>query len=49
VTYLDSLAVATWMALDTETPDTLLPLVVANQAAMLRGCDTDRVRPVYLR
>lgn len=48
MTYLDSLAVATWMALDADTPEALLPLTVANQAAALCGCDADQIRLVHL-
>ncbi|MEI2659432.1 MAG: hypothetical protein V9G11_05245 [Bifidobacterium adolescentis] len=41
--YLDCITIAARSALDFDLPPELLPLTIANEAAMLAGLDSDRM------
>jgi hypothetical protein len=41
--YIDSIAMATQSAMDWDLPAHLLPLTIANEAALLAGLESDRM------
>ena len=42
MTYIDCIAIAAQHAQDWDVPQGLLPLTIANEAALLAGLDSDR-------